>query len=87
MTDQTIMTLLGFAAAVIAIAAPFFNATNKLNATIARLNEALENLEENWKAGQASLEGRVDTHGRQIDELEKTTATHDVRIKNLEDKS
>lgn len=86
MTDTTIMTMLGFVAAVIAIIAPILSVTTKLNTQLARLTEALDNLEANWKEGHANIQRRVDAHGRQIDELEKTAVNHDVRLKNLEGK-
>lgn len=86
MTDTTIMTMLGFVAAVIAIIAPILSVTTKLNTQLARLTEALDNLEANWKEGQANIQRRVDVHGKQIDELEKTAVQHDVRLKNLEGK-
>lgn len=84
MNDSTIMTGLAFLVAMVTILVPVLTATNKLNANIARLTEALDNLEENWKSGHATLEDRVATHGTQIDELEKVAINHDVRIKNLE---
>lgn len=86
MTDTTIMTMLGFVAAVIAIIAPILSVTTKLNTQLARLTEALDNLEANWKEGHATMQRRVDVHGKQIDELEKTAVQHDVRLKNLEGK-
>lgn len=82
MSDTTIMTLLGFLVAIIAIVTPLM----KLNSTIAKLTVVVNNLEENMKAGHSDLSGRVKEHGRQIDDLEKVTANHDARITNLEDK-
>lgn len=84
MNDAQIMTMLSFAVALIAVLGPTMAVVLRLNGTITRLTEALDNLEENWKTGHSDLSGRVAIHGKQIDELEKTAVAHDVRIKNLE---
>lgn len=84
MNDTTIMSIMGFLVALVAVLAPILSVTTKLNTQLARLTEALDNLEANWKEGHANLEGRVTAHGKQIDDLEKTQVNHEVRINNLE---
>lgn len=84
MTDTTIMSIMGFLVALVAVLAPVLSVTTKLNTQLARLTEALDNLEANWREGHAAIETRVSEHGKQIDELEKISVNHDVRIKNLE---
>lgn len=82
MTDQTIMALLGFLVAIIAVVSPIV----KLNTAIAKLTAAVENLEDNWKRGHEDLEDRVDTHDQQINSLETIAGVHGARLDNLEGK-
>lgn len=84
MSDSTIMSIMGFLVALVAVLAPILSVTTKLNTQLARLTEALDNLEANWREGHANLNGRVSEHGKQIDELEKTAVNHEARITNLE---
>ena len=80
MNDTNIMLIIGFVASMIAIITPII----KLNANITTLNTTLKMFQENVEREHATLDKRISKHGDQIDELEKTTAGHEVRISAVE---
>lgn len=80
MNDTNIMLIIGFVASMIAIITPII----KLNANITTLNTTLKIFQENVEREHATLDKRISKHGDQIDELEKTTAGHEVRISAVE---
>lgn len=82
MTDTTIMLIVGFIASLIAIITPII----KLNTNISQLNTTLKMFQEATEKEHYSIDKRISKHGEQIDELEKTTANHEVRITSVEDR-
>ena len=80
MNDTTIMLMVGFIASLIAIITPII----KLNTNISQLNTTLRMFQEASEKEHTSLDKRISKHGDQIDELEKTTANHEVRITAVE---
>ena len=82
MTDGMIILFVSFVVGMITIITPII----RLNGTITKLDTTIENLKREFEKGQKSLESRVDMHGKQVDELEKTAVNHEVRIVNLEGK-
>ena len=82
MTDTTIMLIVGFIASLIAIITPII----KLNTNISQLNTTLKMFQEATEKEHTSIDKRISKHGDQIDELEKTTANHEVRITAVENK-
>lgn len=82
MTGELIVGLVAFLVSMIAIMSPII----KLNSNIVKLNTTMQDFEETYKENHKKLENRVSYHGKEIDELEKTTVQHEVRITNLEDK-
>lgn len=80
MTDTNIMLILGFIASLIAIITPII----RLNTNISQLNTTLKMFQDATEKETKSLDKRVSKHGDQIDELEKTTAGHEVRISAVE---
>lgn len=82
MTDTTIMLIVGFIASLIAIITPII----KLNTNISQLNTTLKMFQEATEKEHYSIDKRISKHGDQIDELEKTTANHEVRITAVENR-
>ena len=82
MTDETIFALISFVVAMIAVVTPII----KLNTNIVKLNTTLENFEEKYEENHKILADRVTAHGKQVDELDKKVATHEIRITSLEGK-
>lgn len=80
MNDTNIMLIIGFVASMIAIITPII----KLNANITTLNTTLKMFQDNAEREHATLDKRISKHGDQIDELEKTTAGHEIRISAVE---
>ena len=80
MNDTTIMLMLGFIASLIAIITPII----KLNTNISQLNTTLKMFQETTEKEHDSIDKRITKHGEQIDELEKTTAGHEIRITAVE---
>ena len=56
----------------------------KLNVNISRLNTTIEMFQEDTEEKHDALNKRVTEHGKQIDELEKVSVNHEVRIKAIE---
>lgn len=82
MSDGLIIGAIGLITGLIAIITPII----KLNGNIVRLTVSIEALRDEYHSGHTELKERVTTHGKQIDELEKTVVKHDTRISNLEGK-
>ena len=80
MTWEMTVELVGFIVAMIAIVTPII----KLNMNISRLNTTIEILSKDTQEKHSNLDKRVSKHGDQIDELEKVTVNHEVRITNIE---
>lgn len=80
MNDTNIMLIIGFIASMIAIITPII----KLNTNISQLNTTMKMFQETTEREHATLDKRVSKHGDQIDELEKTTAGHEIRISAVE---
>ncbi len=83
MTDTNIMLILGFIASLIAVITPII----RLNTNISQLNTTLRMFQDATEKETKSLDKRVTKHGDQIDELEKTTAGHEIRISAVENRS
>lgn len=81
MTDTMIIEALGFLAGIIAVAAPII----RLTGTIDKLGVSVEMLEKTVEKQGSDADKRLTVHGHAIDELEKTTTRHEVRIGNLEE--
>ena len=81
--DGIVLGVLAFLSAMIAIITPII----KLNSNIVELTTTLKALEETYKVNHKKLENKVADHEKQIDELEKVAVTHDLRIKNIEQRS
>lgn len=82
-SDGIILGILGFIGTMMAIITPII----KLNTNIVELTTTLKALEETYKVNHKKLEDKVENHTDQIDKLEKTAVAHDIRIKNIEDRS
>ena len=82
-SDGFILGILGFISVMIAIITPII----KLNTNIVELTTTLKALEETYKVNHKKLEDKLENHTGQIDKLEKTAVAHDIRIKNIEDRS
>lgn len=82
MNDTTIMLMVGFIASLIAIITPII----KLNTNISQLNTTFKMFQEATEKEHISIDKRISKHGGQIDELEKTTANHEVRINAVENR-
>lgn len=80
MTWEMTVELVGFIVAMIAIVTPIV----KLNMNISRLNTTIEILSKDTQEKHSNLDKRVSKHGDQIDELEKVTVNHEVRINAIE---
>lgn len=76
MTDNAIMALLGFAAALIVVLKPILN----LNTNITELKVSIDA----FKASVDKLDERITEHGKEIDKLRETVVNHEARIKALE---
>lgn len=80
MNWEILVALLGFIVSMIAIVTPII----KLNVNISRLNTAIKMFQEDTEYKNKTLDKRVTEHGKQIDELEKKSVNHEVRISGLE---
>ncbi len=80
MTWEIAVEIVAFTVAIIAIATPIV----KLNVSIGKLNNTIEILSKDTQEKHSNLDKRVTKHGDQIDELEKVTVNHEVRISGLE---
>ena len=78
MPDNLIIALLGFIGALIVALKPFLD----LNTNITELKISIDN----FKQSVDKLDSRITEHGKEIDILKETVATHEVRINNLEKK-
>ena len=76
MTDQMIMALLGFAAALLVVLKPILN----LNANITELKVSIDA----FKVSVDKLDDRITEHGKEIDALKEKVVDHEARLKNLE---
>ncbi len=82
MNWEILVGLIGFIVSMIAIVTPII----KLNVNISRLNTTIEMFQQETEEKHDTLNNRVTKHGEQIDELEKTSANHEYRIRTIEDK-
>lgn len=82
MNDTMIVCFAGFIVSMIAIITPII----KLNTNIVKLNTTLELIQKQQKEDNKTITTRITEHGKQIDDLEKTTAAHGARIEVLEKK-
>lgn len=80
MTWEIAVELVGLIVAMIAIGTPIV----KLNTNISRLNTTIEALSKDTQEKYSNLNNRITKHGSQIDELEKVTINHGVRITAIE---
>lgn len=76
MSDQIIVTILGFAVTAIAVVTPLM----KLNTNITRLTASVESLKEIIQ----ELKDRITAHGKEIDDIHIKLAEHEARIRSLE---
>ena len=79
MTDQTIMLLLGFAAALIGLITPII----KLNSIITKLDVHLKMLQEQTEKSLALLSDRVTQHGKEIEDVRELAVLNEEKIKRL----
>lgn len=79
-TDSVIVVVIGFVCSLIAIITPII----KLSNTISKLNTTIDLFREEATATHNKFDERITNHGKEIDELEKTTVNHEVRISGLE---
>lgn len=82
-SDSVIILIVGFIGSLIAIITPIIRLSN----IISRLNTTIELFREDADAKHEKFDERISKHGREIDELEKTSINHEVRITSLEDHS
>ena len=82
MTWEIAAEIVAFVVAMVAIATPIV----KLNVNIGKLNTTIEALSKDTQEKHSNLDKRVSKHGDQIDELEKVTVNHEIRITNIEEK-
>ena len=76
MSDQVIVTILGFVVTGIAVDTPIIKLNTSITALTASVNSLKEIIQE--------LKSRIDNHGKEIDELNIHIADHEARIKALE---
>ena len=79
-SDSVILLIIGFVASMIAIITPII----KLNSNISRLTTTIDMFREETESKHDNFDRRITEHGKEIDELEKTTVNHEVRISGLE---
>ena len=80
MNWEILVALIGFIVSMIAIVTPII----KLNVNISRLNTTIDMFQEDTEEKRKTFYKRVTEHGKQIDELEKVSVNHEVRIKAIE---
>lgn len=78
MSDGLIAATAGFLVTLIALVKPIIN----LNTNITELKISIDSFKEQIK----NLEGRITTHGTELDQLRTKVAEHEVRIETLERK-
>lgn len=76
MNDQVIVTILGFVVMGIAVVTPIIKLNTSITALTASVNSLKEIIQE--------LKGRIDSHGKEIDEINVHLADHEARLKVLE---
>lgn len=76
MTDNAIMALLGFAAALLVVLKPILN----LNTSITELKISIDQFRDSVN----KLDSRITEHGKEIDAMRITLADHEARIHGLE---
>lgn len=76
MSDQTIITILGFLVTGIAVVTPIIKLNNSITLLTASVNSLKEIIQE--------LKGRIDNHGKEIDEINLELADHEARLRNVE---
>ena len=80
MTDSVIIVVIGFLGSLVAIITPLI----RLNNTISRLATTIDLFRDEAEQKHDNFDRRITEHGKEIDELEKTTVNHEVRISGLE---
>lgn len=80
MTDSVIILIVGFIGSLIAIITPIIRLSN----TISRLATTIELFRADADEKHESFDKRITKHGDEIDDLQKTTTNHEVRISGLE---
>lgn len=78
MTDNIIMVILGFIGALLVAIKPILD----LNTNITELKVSIDQFRDSVN----KLDSRITEHGKEIDKIKETVATHEVRIENLEKK-
>lgn len=76
MTDNIIMAILGFIGALLVAIKPILD----LNTNITELKVSIDQFRDSVN----KLDSRITEHGKEIDKIKETVATHEVRIENLE---
>lgn len=76
MTDNVIMVVLGFIGALLVAIKPILD----LNTNITELKVSIDQFRDSVN----KLDSRITEHGKEIDKIKETVATHEVRIENLE---
>ena len=78
MTDNIIMVILGFIGALLVAIKPILD----LNTNITELKVSIDQFRDSVN----KLDSKITEHGKEIDKIKETVATHEVRIENLEKK-
>lgn len=76
MADNIIMVILGFIGALLVAIKPILD----LNTNITELKVSIDQFRDSVN----KLDSRITEHGKEIDKIKETVATHEVRIENLE---
>lgn len=82
MSYEILVGVIGFIVSMIAVVTPIV----KLNVNISKLNTTIEMFQQDTEDKYDNLDKRVTKHGEQIDELEKVSVNHEVRITAIERK-
>ena len=76
MSDNTIMAMLGFIAALLVVLKPFLT----LNTNITELKASIDA----FKESVDKLDNRITEHGKELDKLRDQLVDHEARLKHLE---
>ena len=79
LTNNEIIMILGFVTTLIAVITPVI----KLNTTITRLNTTLESFQRQTTENHEELKGRVDRHGLELDDIQKSQAEIKKEIEHI----
>ena len=84
MSDEMIVASVGFLATLIGLVVMLVKPIITLNSNLKELTIALKNFERRYEENIGRAETRLNTHGKEIESIEKTQVNHELRITTLE---